>query len=320
MTTQHITASPKSKSILIIIPGSVSYFYDAEGRRIAEALMNLGYQVDVETLYTYSDKDYEWCFLLNLWEITFAYGYATDKVLTHIKHIKTLCRYVAMVLLESVEMKWFRDSFEIFQQANLEILIDIGLHNQCHTATPQVQQVYHFLTNGLTQSEIKLTNQYKSLPANRPIPWAFVGHMTPIRLDFLASLMQNLEPTGFVYLVHFSPVTESGPHLNESQLNTVLQKTKLQIWCTHHQFFYIESIRFRTSALTGALPIKVDLMDHQYDQVYPFHYLIMPSTNLTTYLSDLDIEETWQRFIKDYQALPSLKSEFQRFFEGWYAK
>jgi len=298
----------KGVRILIIIPGTVSYFYDEEGRRVAEALRNLGGCVDVETLRSYTPQPYDWCFLMNLSEIEFSMQ-SKAKTLQHVRHIKSFATRVAMILLESVEMKWFFQSLQLLQEADIDILLDLGFHNQYERATPETRKVYHFIFNGLTKSEREAAYQMFTPLEERPLPWTFVGHLTKERMRFLNKLTENLSRDGFLYLVHFTPVTETGPHLNQEQFFTVLTRTQYKIWCSHHPFFYIESIRFRMALLAGTVPMKVNLDPHRaFDQSLPFSYLIHHEDDFHDAINQLDFEETRQKFATEFLEYPSLEA------------
>ena len=147
----------KGRTALVIIPGSVSYFYDVEGMRVVESLRNLGCEVDVCTLQSYSSiarPVYDWSFFLNLSELTFSYGNVTQ-ALAHIARIKRLSRLSALVLLECAEMKWFHDSYKLFSKSRLDFLIDVGFHDQSNQIPSRARPFYHHIFDGLTRSERK---------------------------------------------------------------------------------------------------------------------------------------------------------------------
>lgn len=293
---------------LIIIPGTVSYFYDEEGRRIAQALEYLGAYVDIFTLSQVTDSmSYDWCFLMNLSEIEFAYQHS-EGMFQQLELLKLQCRQVAMVLLESVEMKWFRQSFMLLQKAKINILIDLGFHNQYAKASPSAKRVYHYVFNGLTQVEKKQLMAMQTAIEERPIPWTFVGHLSHQRLDFIDNLTTHLSRNGYIYMVHFTPVTETGPHLNQAQFHRVLTRTRYKIWCSHHPYFYVESIRFRMALMSGSVPIKVNLRTQNYEnEDFPFRYLIFDETDFYEKMRLLDFTMIRQKFVTDFQQMPTLE-------------
>src|SRR5262249_8401862 len=50
-----------SHRALVIIPGTVNYFYNLSGERIAEALRELGFSVVINTLPDCAEDEYDWC-------------------------------------------------------------------------------------------------------------------------------------------------------------------------------------------------------------------------------------------------------------------
>ena len=161
------------RKAIVVIPVTASYFYDTEGLRLAESLRNLGCEVDVCTLHNYSliaRPAYDWCFFLNLSELSFSYGNQTQ-ALAEIARIKSFSRQSAVVLLECVEMKWFYDSFKLFSKARLDFLIDVGFHDQLDRLTSKARPFYHHIFNGLTRSERKNASVFFTPQELRPVPW-----------------------------------------------------------------------------------------------------------------------------------------------------
>ncbi|MCB0208455.1 MAG: sulfotransferase family 2 domain-containing protein [Anaerolineae bacterium] len=305
--------SPPTKPLagrraLIIIPGTVSYFYDAEGRRVAEALQDLGCEVAVHTLTTYPEGSYDWCFLMNLSEIVHAHGNNMRVVMRHVQQLKVHCRQVGMILLESVRSPWFRDSLSLMQQAKLTILLDLGFYNQYQHASRQAQKVYHFVFNGLTRSEKETICESGFILGERPLPWTFVGHLVPRRLKLLQRLIEDVDRRGFVYMVHFTPVTETGPHLNQAQLHEVLLRTRYKVWCSHVDHPYVESIRFRLALMAGAVPIKIHMQPFDIAEPLPFSNLMLDEHDFDMKLRAMHFEETQYNFVREFNALPLLET------------
>lgn len=295
--------------VLIIIPGTVSYFYDEEGRRVAQALRGVGAEVDIRTLSEIDESTrYDWCFLMNLSEINVAYKNPSG-MFSKLVMLKLSCRHIAMILLECVEMKWFRHSLDLLHKADIPLLIDLGFHNQYHRVSNDTKENYHFVLNGLTTFEKSHAGKMQTPLSDRPIPWTFVGHLTHQRLDFIENLMCNLSRDGYLYLVHFTPVTETGPHLNQAQFHRVLTQTRLKIWCSHHPYFYVESIRFRMALMSGSLPIKVNLRIQQNrDETYPFDNLVFDEHTFYDDILQLDFEQIRKQFVSEFLAMPTLDS------------
>ena len=304
----------RGRTALIIIPGRVSYFYDSEGRRVAEAFRNLGGTADVCTLTQRPTQPYDICFLLNLSEIVHAHNGNVSFVMEQLAQVKQQCGRVALVLLESVRTRWFLDSFNLMQKAGVEVLLDLGFHDQREQTPLKARSAYHFLFNGLVESERQVVPSRQTPLATRPLPWTFVGHLTPVRFHLLKQLTEKYDRQGFVYLVHFTPVTETGPHLNQQQFHQVLQKSRFKIWCSHHQYPYIESIRFRLALLAGALPIKIDLFPPDFAQPVPFAELMLPEAEFVERLRGLEFAAARQRFVTEFCQLPSLENSLAQAF------
>jgi hypothetical protein len=142
--------------------------------------------------------------------------------------------------------------------------------------------------------------------AERPIPWVFVGRRSKRRLRLLQQIRAALPPNGFVYMPRPGLIAENGLHLDGAQYQAVLRRARLQIWTSHHDAFYLESERFRNSALAGCLPIKVVSQDTSPPASVPFRGLLVLDSGLSEALSGLDYEHAWRCFAEEYAALPSL--------------
>ena len=226
----------------------------------------------------------------------------------HIQHLKACCQQVGMILLESVRSPWFRDSLSLMQHAKLNILLDLGFYNQHQYASRKAQRVYHFVFNGLTQTEKQSIVGCALVSGDRPIPWTFVGHLVPRRLELLQRLIEDVDRRGFVYVVHFTPVTETGPHLNQAQLHEVLLRTRYKIWCSHVEHSYVEPIRFRLALMAGAVPIKVNMQPFDITEPLPFANLLLDERDFDKKLGAMDFEETRHKFVDEFKSLPLLET------------
>ena len=120
---------PRSDAALIIIPGTVNYFYNLSGHRIAEALGTLGFAVDVSTLGECPEGDYDWCLLSNITEILHAYGDEADG-LERIRAIGGRCRAVASLSIDCVSTPWYHRIRDLSASAGAGLILDLGLHDQ----------------------------------------------------------------------------------------------------------------------------------------------------------------------------------------------
>lgn len=294
---------------MIVIPGSVNYFYNQAGRRVAEALQSRGWRVHLATLHSLPqptlpqpEQKFDWGFLVNAYELMHSFQPAGEQRLSV---VRGLCRRLSHVLLECVTTNWFADSFDLGRRVGAEFLFDFGLQDQSEQLPKKAEQGYRFVFNGLTPTEIQTVHSLNTQQP-RPIPWAFVGHQTPARVELVYRLVRDFDPSGFFYLPELSPVTEDGPHLNEEQYLRVLSKARYQLWSPHHHGIYLEGERFRASLLTGSIPLKVMLNHTSLPPNTPFSYLLLEENRFTEQMRALEFQQTRNRFVADFLRLPEL--------------
>jgi hypothetical protein len=140
-----------------------------------------------------------------------------------------------------------------------------------------------------------------------------VGHQSAERAELAYRLAREGPPDGIVYLPRLSPVTESGPHLNGRQFQKVLSQAKVQLWCSHHPHFYMESERFRDSLLTGSVPLKVVDRPPDASRVFPFEQLVTGHDEVPAWVRGIDYAVAWARFREEFLALPSLEEGLAAF-------
>lgn len=315
LQNEKTSVQPGTPHAVIVIAGTVNYYYDDIGRRVGEALRNLGFAVDVCTLRTYREADYDWAFFMPMLEVCVAYS-TVEEAMEHVAVIVNRAKHTANVLLECVQTKWFATSYKYFQQARLETLFDLGLHDQSAYLPPGAQAVYRFAYNGPTRREQEAAHRMLNAPLERPIPWTFVGHMQSNRVRLVQRLMEQIDKNGFVYLPDLSFVTEDGPHLNGRQLQTALEHSRYFIWCTHHDYFYMESERFRNALLSGSVPIKIMQKTFALGPEIPFQYLLMTENDFDQRIPALDFESVRGRFVDEFLALPSLEQELTKLIDA----
>ncbi|MEJ7638897.1 MAG: hypothetical protein WKF75_13235 [Singulisphaera sp.] len=210
---------------------------------------------------------------------------------------------------------WYHRLHDLSAHAGAEMIIDLGLHDQGHALAAGHRSMYRFVFSGLTPSEQRLLRGLDE-DAERTIPWAFVGHNTPHRAALVDHLIQTVDPRGFVYMPTLSVYAETGsPHLNQEQFETVLRHTRYQIWCSHHPHFYMEPERFRTSLLTGGIPIKVVSSRQMTPQTAPLSYLIMEAKEVGGRLTPGVFNQIRRRFCRDWLQFPTLSEEIARFLD-----
>jgi glycosyltransferase involved in cell wall biosynthesis len=306
----------RKRSALVIIPGTVNYFYNLCGRRLAEALRELSFEVDLGTLADHPAKEYDWCVLSNIYEVVHAFG-DQGAAFAKVRELQRACAVMTQASMESAVTPWYRSIQEYCRALDIRSFLDIGLHDQWEHLRPEERSTYHFLVNGLTTSELRALDAEEA-DALRTIPWAFVGHCTPDRVALVDYLIREFDPRGFVYLPHLhTPVKERGsPHLNEQQFDAVLLRTRYQIWCSHHEAFYVEGERFRMSLLSGGVAVKVIAGPEHRRATAPFPYLMIEERSLARQLRSFDFEEVRRRFRDDFRAIKPLRDGLADFLTG----
>jgi hypothetical protein len=292
--------------VLILIPGSVNYFSNLSGRRVAEALLSLGYQADVRTLEEYEPAPYEACIVSNLAEVVHSCGDEAAGI-HQVRAIRRSCRRAACLTIDCVCTHWYYRLHELCARTDLDLILDLGLYDQTPWLDTAHRDNYRFVFSGLTPSEGMRVAEVMRDGGDRPIPWAFIGHNTFHRAALVDQLIQNLCPEGFVYLPGLAPYKEKGsPHLNQQQFEAVLRRTRYQLWCSHHNHFYMEPERFRTSLLTGSVPIKVVDGTVAVPKDTPFRYLLMGVEDLASRAQPDLFPRIRRQFSLDFQACPTL--------------
>jgi len=309
-------SSARRQTALVLISGGVNYYYDDVGRRVAEGLTNLGFQVDVRTLRQYKDAEYDWVFTIPIVEVFYTYG-PQETALNRMTQVLRRANHSVHVMLECVYTHWFKSAWTLFNQLKMDTMLDLGLHDQSIGLTNDrafMRAGYHFMLNGLTQRERQLGQRWLAEVVDRPIPWAFIGHSEPVRARFARYLVENLASNGLIYMPQLTHITEDGPHLNGQQMQQILEKTEFFIWRTHHDYFYMESERFRNALYAGTVPIKVmdtSLIDEQEEQIVPFRNLMIEEDDLAATLHTMPYEATRQAFIREFMTLPSFETGLQ---------
>jgi len=301
-----------SRRALIIIPGTVNYFYNLSGHRIAEALREIGFEVEVNTLSECSEDSFDWCLLSNITEILHAYGDLAGG-LSRIGSIGGRCRAMASLAIDCVSTPWYHRIRDLSGRAGAGTILDLGLHDQSVFLEPEARGNYRFVFSGLTRSEMGTLDALGEDDGERTIPWAFVGHATPHRAALVDHLIQTVDPGGFVYIPAAAPYTEKGsPHLNQEQFERVLGRTRYQLWCSHHSYFYMEPERFRSSLLTGGVPVKIVDSRREIAKTAPLTYLMMEPGDVGAKLTESVFPRLRRRFWQDWRQFPTLGQEIAR--------
>jgi hypothetical protein len=297
-------------SALVLIPGWVNFLYNQCGRRICEALTDLGIEVDLTTLSDCPRRKYDYCFICNISEVVLNDETAAIEA---IRSLRGHCKTMVSCGIDCVQTHWFARLLELSRQAGADFILDLGLHDQSCFLGSSDRSMYRFAFSGLTPSEKRWLDSPEEAAGERPIPWAFIGHSTVLRAGLVDYLIQEVCANGFVYMPRLAPYSEKGsPHLNQQQLEAVLRRTQYQVWCSHHRHFYLEPERFRVSLLTGGVPIKVVELRKDLPGSIPFRHLLLEAGDLSTKLRDGLFVSMRSRFEQEWRSLPLLTGELEQ--------
>jgi hypothetical protein len=311
MSLNSHSKSP-SRRALILIPGTVNYFYNQSGRRVGEALEELGFAVEVTTLGDLPPAEREVCILSNISEILHAHG-NEEEGLERIRAIGARCRAMFSLGIDCVSTRWYQRIRDFSARAGAGTVLDLGLFDQSPFLAPEHRASYRLVFSGLTPSELRALDAMGEDDAARTIPWAFVGSMTAQRVALVDHLVQRVDPRGFVYMPSPVPYPEKGsPHLNQEQFERVLARTRYQIWCSGHSYFYMEPERFRTSLLTGGVPVKILESGLQTPEDVPLGYLMMDGADVGGRLTEAAFARVRRRYRDDWRGFPTLAAELAR--------
>ena len=307
------TGRAPERRALIVIPGTVNYFYNQSGRRFADALRALDFAVDVCMLKDVPDREYDWCLFSNLSEVLHSFG-DEPAAIGRIGEIRRRCRALAACAIDCVGTPWYHRLRELGAWAGVPTILDLGLCDQGEALAAKDRQGYRFVFSGLTPGEVRtLDGLDRGDDPGRTVPWAFVGHVTSFRAALVDHLIQEVDTRGFVYIPPLSPYPEKGsPHLNQEQFEQVLGRTRYQFWCSHHSHFYMEPERFRTSLLTGGVPVKIVEDRRKTPADAPLGYLMMEPAEVGQLRSDHAFARLRRRFVQEWRRFPTLTEELSR--------
>ena len=305
------------RSAVLVVPGSVNYFYNSEGRRIAEALTALGCRTEITTLAESSDtQTYDWCFFFNFFEIASTWK-SREEMLRKASALVSKCEVSAQVILECTETHWFEQCFQLMRSAGVSKLLDLAYINQSATTAEHARPFYEYLFDGFTEREKRLALTNLTSNTSRPIPWSVVGHSTEERRRLVDKLVREVDPSGLIYLPRHEPYREAGPHINEDQLDKVLLKSKYHIWCSHHGHDFLENIRIRQCLQAGCIPIKVLMRPTRLRGRSPFTSCMVDLADLPEQLEAMDWEGLRSLYIEEISTVPGLESSLFERIKSW---
>ena len=223
------------------------------------------------------------------------------------------CRAMASLSIDCVSTPWYHRIRDLSRRAGAGLILDLGLHDQSQFSSRRSGRITGSCSQGLRLGSAVARVAADEDDTERTIPWAFVGHMTPHRAALVDHLVQSVDPRGFVYMPAAAPYTEKGsPHLNQQQFERVLDRTRYQVWCSHHSYFYMEPERFRSSLLTGGVPVKIVDSRREVPKTAPLGYLMMEPADVGERLTESVFPRLRRRFWRDWRCFPTLSQEIAR--------
>lgn len=306
MANMHGQRNVAPRRALVLIPGTMNYYSNQNGRRVAEALDTLGFAAEATTLDACPAGEFDVCVLSNISEILQAGGDA-ERTLSRVLKVVARSRATLSLSIECVSTPRYQRLRSDSDRAGVNVVLDLGLLDQTGSLQPWERSGYRFVFSGLTPSEERVLKSLDEDGSEREVPWALIGFMTPHRTALADHLVQQVDPRGFLYLPRQAPYLESGsPHLNQQQLERVLGRTRYQVWCSPHSHFYMEPERFRASLLTGGVPIKVVESRDEVPESAPLGYLMMEKADLGRRLTKEEFPRLRHRLRDDWRCLPTL--------------
>ncbi|HEY7423251.1 MAG TPA: hypothetical protein VH682_03320 [Gemmataceae bacterium] len=298
----------EKRRAVVLIPGVVNAFDTISGQRIAQAVNELGFKVDVCTLASCPVGEYDWCMLAVPPEAVLSVG--DDKGgMVKMRALRRLCKVVAATFPDRGKLLSLEKFLYDCEAIGVDAMLDLGLHDQCKHLPLKVRGKYQLIMAGLTPSEMRALDETECSDTKRTIPWAFVGHYSPDQVGVIGHLVRTVDPSGFIYVPHLSSTCPEKPScpLNYRQLDAVLRRTRYLIWWPHEGDCYSESERLRMTLLAGAVPVKLLAASGPVSVPGPFDYLMMPVDAVGQMLASLDFEQVRQRFRADFRQLKGLK-------------
>ncbi len=297
-----IQQSSRFPTAVIVVPGGLNYFYDLVGRRLAETLRGLGWEPRLRTARELDGEEGDLAILCNVSEVVLAGGGAAAEAA--VRALRGRVDRVASLGIDCVATPWYARLVELSGRLGADVVVDLGLFPQDAAADQSPR--YRFLFSGLTPDELRTLDRLGDDLGERPIPWAFVGHLTEARAGLVDDLVRQVHPGGFVYMPNLAPyVEEDSPHLNQRQFEGVLSRSVYQVWCSHHEHFYLEPERFRTSLLTGGAPLKVVRPGFEPPAAAPFAEFLVRWDELRR-ATTLDPAAAVALYRRRWRAMPTL--------------
>lgn len=247
-----MSGTVECEPVLVVYPDLGNFFYETLARRLAcAAISSLSdhEQIRLEPASALGDLDDDWLATATALVVNPAECALSGP--SGLKRLNRAHRRIA-VLADHVQTNWFAIQFDAGLQ--IDAIIDVGFVPQEHDNPSGVP--YIFLYNAPLHDEADKIK--KQVPGSRPLTWALIGHATSERAALADALVQDLGPSGVVFLPSLRPVRAHGGLLSPAALDRLLSAASCYVWCSHHRWAYYESFRFLDAMLAGAVPCKIE--------------------------------------------------------------
>ncbi len=258
----------KKSKILLLYTEHGNWFYEDLARRIHEDLGEEGYDaalVPAERFLAgvYTGGPYDLILLTNLCEIIECLRFDNERT----RCLERILTFPRRVLLncDAFQTYWYRRQFRFGPGVFSEVL-DLGVIPQ--NADKECDGVpIHWAPESFTRGEFAALEPWSD---DRPVPWAFMGHLTLPRVLLVCELQETLGRDGFVLIPPLAPYTKERGGLSRETLFRVLKKSRFYIWNSHHPYPYHETLRVMHAVANGAMPVKIDATGFEEFQGLPW--------------------------------------------------
>ena len=301
-----LASERRAPTALLVIPGRTNYFYNLYGQWMAEALRAVGVRVDCVELSEVPARTYDVAILSNLAEIEYVVG--EEMCQTRLAGLRQRVGTVVNFTAECLQTRWFHANLALSVKSGIAVILDVGFLRQDPTPVESAGLRYHFAFDGLLGSQVSAGGGPQENQGCRTIPWAVIGAHSQRRVELADRLLAGVSPQGVIYLPELSPVTSKGSaHLNQGHIDRILRKTEYYVWGSHHDHFYVESLRFRMAYLAGCVPIKVVPEGERLPDDLPMRPSVLPEEEMVDYLRDMPFAEARRVFREEYEGRPRLE-------------
>lgn len=280
---------------------------------MADGFRRLGAHVHLCELRDVPEGPFDLCVISSLGEVFHAVG--ADEGRRRVEDLRGSVGAMMNLFAECARTRWFQAIVEPGRALGINDLVDVGFLDQ---GTVVVEKGFRYfpIFDGLLEAQVQ-QGPPPSDPLARTIPWAHVGMQTPGRVALTDRLVNHVAPHGLIYLSEVSPIKEKGsPHLDPEHMRRILGRTKFYVWCSHHDHFFMESLRFKTAWETGCVPIKVVGDEEVLPADLPFADFVVRAGQITDHLNALDFAQARSALFREYLKRPRFEVGLARILDA----